>query len=169
MNHGFNNLGLNRIWANTLELNIGAQRLLERLGFSKEGCSRKAVYFAGRYFDKLHYGFLRDEYNDIWILNWMIIFSNKVFWIHIRWSWNWCDGSFCHLDTLPNTALVDSEWCRAMNPYNMDTVVNNLYALIKNYLLCPEIEVIVFPYGFHGDRKHRYEKHISFLWWIWLP
>lgn len=65
MNHGFNNLGLNRIWANTLELNIGAQRLLERLGFSKEGCSRKAVYFAGRYFDKLHYGFLRDEYNDI--------------------------------------------------------------------------------------------------------
>ena len=63
----------------------------------------------------------------------------------------------CILDKLPNAALVDSEWCRAMNPYDMDTVVNNLYALMKNYLLCPEIEVIVFPYGFHGDRKQRYD------------
>ena len=64
LEHGFNNLGLNRISANTLDANIGAQRMLKKLGFSKEGCSRNAVYFAGRYFDKLHYGFLRDEYNE---------------------------------------------------------------------------------------------------------
>lgn len=63
----------------------------------------------------------------------------------------------CILNKLPNAALVDSEWCRAMNPYDMDTATNNLYALIKNYLLCSEIETIIVPYGFHGDRKKRYD------------
>ena len=62
--HGFNNLGLSRIWANTLESNIGAQKSLEKVGFVLEGRSRKAEYFAGRYFDKLHFGLLRDEYNE---------------------------------------------------------------------------------------------------------
>lgn len=62
LDYGFNNLGLNRIWANTLEPNVGARKLLEKTGFALEGCSRKAVYFAGRYFDKLHYGLLRDNY-----------------------------------------------------------------------------------------------------------
>lgn len=63
LEHGFNNLGLHRIWANTLESNIGAQRALEKVGFKNEGRSREAEYFAGRYFDKLHYGLLREEYN----------------------------------------------------------------------------------------------------------
>ena len=61
------------------------------------------------------------------------------------------------LNMLPHTALVDSDWCRAMNPYNMDTVIENIYALMKNYILCPDVETIIFPYGFHGDRKHRFE------------
>jgi len=61
------------------------------------------------------------------------------------------------LEKLRNTALVDSDWCRAMNPYDMGTAINNLYSLIKNYLLCSEIETIIFPYGFHGDRKKRYD------------
>jgi RimJ/RimL family protein N-acetyltransferase len=64
LEYGFNNLGLNRIWANTLESNISAQRSLEKTGFVIEGRSRQAEYYAGRYFDKLHYGLLRDEYND---------------------------------------------------------------------------------------------------------
>lgn len=65
LEYGFNNLGLHRIWANTLECNISAQKSLEKTGFIKEGCSRKAEYFAGKYFDKLHYGLLRDEYNKM--------------------------------------------------------------------------------------------------------
>jgi RimJ/RimL family protein N-acetyltransferase len=63
LEYGFNNLGLHRIWANTLESNIGAKKPLEKSGLVFEGCSRKAEYFAGEYFDKLHYGLLRDEYN----------------------------------------------------------------------------------------------------------
>ncbi|HML46830.1 MAG TPA: hypothetical protein PKE04_08790 [Clostridia bacterium] len=62
------------------------------------------------------------------------------------------------LNMLPHTALVDGDWCRAMNPYCMDTVVANLYALLKNYFLCPEIGLVVFPYGFHGDRKQRFDR-----------
>lgn len=61
---GFNNLGLERITANTLEQNIGAQRCLQKCGFVLEGRERKAVYFAGRRWDRLIYAVLRDEFND---------------------------------------------------------------------------------------------------------
>jgi adenylate kinase family enzyme len=37
------------------------------------------------------------------------------------------------LEKHPNTALVDSDWCRAMNPYNIDAVTNNIYSIISNY------------------------------------
>jgi energy-coupling factor transporter ATP-binding protein EcfA2 len=60
------------------------------------------------------------------------------------------------LAILPDSALVDSDWCRAMNPYNTDIAVENIYSLMKNYLLCPETKTVVFPYGFHGDRKKRF-------------
>lgn len=63
LEYGFNNLGIHRVWAETLESNIGAQKSLEKSGFVLEGCSRKAIYFAGRYFDKFHYGLLRSDYN----------------------------------------------------------------------------------------------------------
>lgn len=62
------------------------------------------------------------------------------------------------LSTLPHTALVDGDWCRAMNPYCMDTVIENLYALFKNYFLCPAIGLVIFPFGFHGDRKQRFDR-----------
>ncbi len=67
------------------------------------------------------------------------------------------------LGLLPHSALVDSDWCRAMNPYHRDTVIENTYALLKNYLKCPEIETVVFPFGFHGDRKQRFDAVISKL------
>lgn len=63
LEHGFNNMGLERISANTLEQNIGAQQCLNKLGFTLEGRERKAVYFAGRKWDRLNYGILREEYN----------------------------------------------------------------------------------------------------------
>lgn len=62
VDYGFNNLGLERICANTLEQNIGAQRSLEKLGFILEGRERKAEYFAGRKWDRLNYAILREEF-----------------------------------------------------------------------------------------------------------
>lgn len=67
------------------------------------------------------------------------------------------------LDRLPNAALVDSDWCRAMNPYDMNTVINNMYAMIKNYFDNQEINTIILPYGFHGDRKQRFDVVIDKL------
>lgn len=34
---------------------------------------------------------------------------------------------------------------------------------MKNYLLCKDIELIVFPYGFHGERKGIFDEVIQRL------
>ncbi|WP_024615425.1 GNAT family protein [Clostridium sp. Ade.TY] len=63
LEYGFNNLGLERISATTLEQNILSKKLLIKTGFVQEGVERKAFYFAGKRWDKLNYGMLREEYN----------------------------------------------------------------------------------------------------------
>lgn len=65
MEYAFNNLGIERLTANTLEQNKGAQQSLERNGFKLEGTERKAVYFAGKRWSRLNYGLLRDDYNGL--------------------------------------------------------------------------------------------------------
>lgn len=65
LEYAFNNLGLERITANTLEHNYGAIKSLEKTGLIKEGVERKAVYFAGKKYDRYHYGLLREEYMTI--------------------------------------------------------------------------------------------------------
>lgn len=54
MEYGFNNLGLERISANTHEQNKAAQQSLEKNGFVLEGRERKAIYFAGQKWDRLN-------------------------------------------------------------------------------------------------------------------
>jgi len=53
---------MERITANTLEINIPAQKSLEKSGFVLEGRERKAFYFGGKRYDKLNYGLLAEEY-----------------------------------------------------------------------------------------------------------
>ncbi|MCL2363178.1 MAG: GNAT family N-acetyltransferase [Defluviitaleaceae bacterium] len=62
--YAFDNLGIERITADTLEMNLGAQRVLEKNGFTLEGRARKAVYFRGTRYDELHYGLLIDEWRQ---------------------------------------------------------------------------------------------------------
>ena len=62
LNYAFYQLGLERITANTLDINISAQHSLERTGFVLEGKERKAVYLFGEKHDKYNYGLLSDEY-----------------------------------------------------------------------------------------------------------
>lgn len=64
LNYGFHYLGMERITANTLEMNIGAQRSLEKCGFTLEGRERKAVYLNGKMVDRLCYGILKEEYTE---------------------------------------------------------------------------------------------------------
>jgi RimJ/RimL family protein N-acetyltransferase len=62
LKYGFEYLGMERIYANTLEMNIGAQRLLEKCGFKLEGRERESVYLNGQKYDRLNYAVLRHEY-----------------------------------------------------------------------------------------------------------
>jgi RimJ/RimL family protein N-acetyltransferase len=64
LEYGFNNMGLERITANTLETNISAQKSLEKIGFKLEGKERQAIYFGGKKYDRYNYGLLADEYRD---------------------------------------------------------------------------------------------------------
>ncbi len=63
---------------------------------------------------------------------------------------------------LPNSAYVDSDWCRIMNPFvlNDDTIPvisNNISSMILSYFNCPIVETVIFSYGFHGRRKEVFE------------
>lgn len=58
----------------------------------------------------------------------------------------------------PQSAFIDSDWCRVMNPFpftdkTKETVTDNIFCLIRNYLQCSDIDYVVFTYGFHGERK----------------
>ena len=62
-----------------------------------------------------------------------------------------------------NVAYVDSDWCRVMNPFafsesTKETVAENIYCLLRNYLSCSDVNTVVFTYAWHGERKGIYEK-----------
>lgn len=62
--YGFENLGLERIYACVYDFNTPSQRVLEKCGFVYEGRSRKAVIKNGIIFDDLRYSIIRDDIND---------------------------------------------------------------------------------------------------------
>jgi RimJ/RimL family protein N-acetyltransferase len=62
LDYGFNYLGMERISANTLEINIPAQKSLEKLGFQLEGIERGSVYMKGKRYSKMNYAILVEEF-----------------------------------------------------------------------------------------------------------
>lgn len=65
-------------------------------------------------------------------------------------------------------AFVDADWCRTINPFLLTpatrkAVTENIYCLFKNYLLCEDIDQVVFPYAFHGERKEIFDAVIGRL------
>lgn len=49
------------------------------------------------------------------------------------------------MQRISKSAYVDSEWCRAINPFpfteeTKKTVTNNIYSMLKNYLCCEDID-----------------------------
>lgn len=63
---------------------------------------------------------------------------------------------------LPNSAYVDSEPCRLMNPFVLNddtipTIRKNISDLIRNYFHCPAVQTVIFSYGFHGRRKEIFD------------
>ncbi len=67
------------------------------------------------------------------------------------------------LSKLQKSAYIDADCCRAINPFPLTeatkvAVINNIYCMFRNYLLCKDIEWIVFPYSLHGERSEIWEE-----------
>lgn len=60
--YGFNDQGLNRIYAVTDIKNTGSIRVLEKTGFQREGLMRQDKIIRGRYRDSYMYSILKNEY-----------------------------------------------------------------------------------------------------------
>jgi len=72
------------------------------------------------------------------------------------------------LELLPNSAYIDSDWCRKINPFGfsdetVDVVKKNILSIMINYFDCPLVQNVIFSYGFHGRRKEIYESIICEL------
>ena len=61
---GFAELGLQRISSWCIADNVASARVLERLGFVREGRLRRNEYFKGRWWDTLLYALLEEEWRD---------------------------------------------------------------------------------------------------------
>ena len=59
--HAVNGLRLHRIEALVALENKGSQRVVEKLGFAREGVAREAEFVDGRYLDHIQYSFLRTD------------------------------------------------------------------------------------------------------------
>lgn len=62
LDHGFGQLGLNRVEAEVASCNAASYRALEKLGFRLEGCMRERWIVDGRTCDTQAYGLLRKDW-----------------------------------------------------------------------------------------------------------
>ena len=60
--YGFTTMGLHRIEVLTDPINTASIRLVERLGFHREGTLRENTYFRGRFIDDVIFSLLRQEW-----------------------------------------------------------------------------------------------------------
>ena len=60
--HAFSHLNFHRLEAEVIEYNKPALKIVEKLGFVREGCLREARYYDGKYHDIYRYGLLRNEF-----------------------------------------------------------------------------------------------------------
>lgn len=61
LTHAFDELGLHKVWARTVEDNAASKRVLEKLGFQHEGVLREHWQGFGRYVDEHRFGLLESE------------------------------------------------------------------------------------------------------------
>ncbi|WP_342775078.1 GNAT family N-acetyltransferase [Halosimplex halophilum] len=61
VDYAFEELRLHRVHARVFAFNEGSARVLEKVGFEREGVLREAAYMHGEYVDELRYGLLEPE------------------------------------------------------------------------------------------------------------
>lgn len=62
LQHGFNKLGLHRIWLGTASTNIGMQKIAEKIGMHKEGTFKDGTFLNGKFEDIYYYSILKEDY-----------------------------------------------------------------------------------------------------------
>lgn len=62
INHAFSTLNLHRLYCGTSASNLGMQKLAMKLGFTKEGTRREAIFNEDEFWDIIDYGLLKVEY-----------------------------------------------------------------------------------------------------------
>ena len=65
-NHGFNHLGLHRIWAGTAEKNLGMRKVFEKLGMVHEGTFKEATFIDGSFMNIVEYGITDLHWNALY-------------------------------------------------------------------------------------------------------
>jgi RimJ/RimL family protein N-acetyltransferase len=60
--YAFEERRFNRVTAGVLGTNAASRRVLEKLGFEREGTLREFFYVGGEYVDRIVYGLLAEEY-----------------------------------------------------------------------------------------------------------
>jgi len=64
LDHAFGERRLNKVWAMVIEPNEPSQRVLEKLGFEREGTYRKETWYEGEYVDSYRYAMLAEDWLD---------------------------------------------------------------------------------------------------------
>jgi [ribosomal protein S5]-alanine N-acetyltransferase len=62
INHAFNKMNLNRIYAGVSSLNQGCIKAFKNTGFEVEGKKRKHLFYRGTYVDVIMLGLLKEEF-----------------------------------------------------------------------------------------------------------
>ncbi len=62
IDHVLNNYNVHRIDARAMVTNEKSQKVLERLGFMKEGTERQSIRIGGKFRDHYTYGFINEDY-----------------------------------------------------------------------------------------------------------
>ncbi len=65
LDHAFLTLNLNRVWLHVFEYNHRGLAVYERVGFRREGILRQDCFRAGKYWDTIVMGILREEWESI--------------------------------------------------------------------------------------------------------
>lgn len=62
--HGFDRLGLHKVVAKAFASNEASARVLEKIGFAREGTFRREAFVGGEWRDVIRYGLLESEWRD---------------------------------------------------------------------------------------------------------
>src|SRR5690625_4010863 len=66
LSHCFLEFDLEKIYLYTDRDNLIAQKLYEKVGFTKEGLLRRELFFKNKFIDRYYYGFLKDEFFNLY-------------------------------------------------------------------------------------------------------